>query len=62
MVPHIMSRKRTGLRNRHRNGKSTYATAHKSRLADRYGKPNTGGYIVETINGHRIEYSTRRSD
>ena len=57
-----MSRKRTGLRNRGRRGRSTYSTRHKSRSADMYvsmtnGKPNG----QDTIAGHGV-YPIRAVD
>lgn len=37
-----MAKKRTGLRNRYRSGRSTYSVQHKSRQADIYGKMTNG--------------------
>lgn len=53
-----MSRKRTGLRNRNRGGKSTYSRLHKGRNADRYGK-FTGQGFTDTIAGRTFFYAVR---
>lgn len=37
-----MARKRTGLRNRRRDGRGTYSIRHKSRTADIYGSMQDG--------------------
>jgi hypothetical protein len=48
-----MARKRTGISNRRRHGRSTYSTQHKAAKADRYGSW-TGGRQErsDTIGGH----------
>lgn len=50
-----MARKRTGLSNRFRSGRSTYSVRHKQRVADRYGQFRDGK-CEDVIAGHRIEY------
>jgi hypothetical protein len=57
-----MSRKRTGLRNRFRNGRGKYSTTHKARKADRYGEYSTGKLIrSELIAGNVISDQLPRS-
>jgi hypothetical protein len=45
-------RKRTGLRNRHRNGRSTYSVKNKRKDADRYGSYDQGK--LTTAYGHKL--------
>ena len=49
-------RKRTGLRNKHRSGKSAYSRGRKGLRSDRYGKV-TGREITDIIAGNRITYT-----
>lgn len=50
-----MSRKRTGLRNRNRGGRSTYALQHKSTGSDRYGQWDSGRQRTQdSIAGHLV--------
>lgn len=49
-----MSRKSSGLRNRHRRGVGTYSKAGKSRQADRYGKYNAGRRIEDEKIGRHL--------
>lgn len=55
-----MSRKRTGLRNRDRGGRSTYSTKNKGALADRYGQWTLGRQDrPDVIAGHQVSYRNR---
>ena len=55
-----MSRKRTGLRNRFRTGRSTYSAKAKTVTADRYGQWNLGRQErPDVIGGHQLAYRTR---
>lgn len=50
-----MSRKRTGLRNKFRSGRSAYSIHQKSRSADDYGAyVNGANKVGENIAGHNV--------
>lgn len=53
-----MARKRTGLRNKFRTGKSTYSIRKKSTEADRYGSWSQGKRVAgaEVIAGRSMNY------
>lgn len=51
-----MARKRTGLRNKFRSGRSSYAQRRRVNGADYYGKP-VAGKIEDIIAGYVIRYS-----
>lgn len=58
-----MGRKRTGLRNRFRTGRSKYSTEHKAFTADRYGEYDQGkSKRPEKVAGRTIEYRLGRGD
>lgn len=44
-----MARKRTGLRNRHRSGRSTYSAQNKCRQADMYGEYQNGRQLKNDV-------------
>ena len=50
-----MARKRTGLRNKYRSGRSTYSLKKKSRNKDHYGK-FVGRFCEDIIAGHAVRY------
>lgn len=50
-----MARKRTGLSNRFRTGRSTYNAAGKGRTKDTYGRYE-GGEISDIVAGRRLTY------
>lgn len=49
-----MSRKRTGLRNKFRRGRSTYSASGKSRSADTYGQYERGKQTTQDIIGGHV--------
>ncbi len=55
----MIGRRHTGLRNRFRNGRSSYSVKGKGRRADRYGAWEQGRQRTpDIIAGHSISYRT----
>lgn len=56
-------RSHTGLRNRHRSGRSTYSIKRKASVKDRYGKFNQGRQETpDVIAGHVLNYKFKAAE